>query len=215
MIRSDAGILAAGLARLAADHLAPVLHALALVRLGRAEAADLGRDLAHDFLVAPRDLDDRRRDRLQLDALGRSVIDGVRVPQAEGQAERLVLCPVPHADDLEHLLEPAGHALDHVGHQRPAEAVQRPVLRVVGGALHQDLLALAPDDHVRVQGAGELALGPLDPDGVAFDVDLDPRGDRDRLLSNARHIAPRFLRVTRRGRSARRPPSRPEPRDRS
>src|SRR6516165_1541815 len=40
-----------GLARLLADLLALVAHALAPVRLGRPEAADLGGGLAHHFLV--------------------------------------------------------------------------------------------------------------------------------------------------------------------
>src|SRR4029077_8057095 len=73
----------AGLAGLAADHLAGVAHALALVGLGLAGGAHLGRHLADELLV---DADDGQLDRgleLEADALGRIDLDLMAVAQAE------------------------------------------------------------------------------------------------------------------------------------
>jgi hypothetical protein len=75
----------AGLAGLAADVLAGVAHALALVRLGLARRRDLGGDLADELLV---DADDREAGRvldLEADALGRVDLDRVAVAQVERQ----------------------------------------------------------------------------------------------------------------------------------
>src|SRR5919108_6361871 len=73
----------AGLAGLAADSLARVAHALALVRLGLARGADTGRDLADQLLV---DSDDGQTGRvldLEADPGRRLDLDGVAVAQAE------------------------------------------------------------------------------------------------------------------------------------
>src|SRR6476646_7137723 len=75
----------AGLAGLAADVLAGVAHALALVRLGLAGGPDLGRDLADELLV---DADDREAGRVldfEADALGRVDLDRMAVAQVERQ----------------------------------------------------------------------------------------------------------------------------------
>src|SRR2546430_16723902 len=77
----------AGLARLAADVLARVLHALRLVRVGHAERADLGGDLADDFLVRTRDAHPLRRLEGEADAGRRLDLDGVR--EAKGQLKLL------------------------------------------------------------------------------------------------------------------------------
>src|SRR3972149_5235044 len=66
----------AGLARLAADHLAGVLHALGLVRVGAAQGADLRRDLAHDLLVDAAHAPLLRRLHLERDPRGRVDLDG-------------------------------------------------------------------------------------------------------------------------------------------
>ena len=73
----------AGLAGLAADLLAGVADALALVRLRLAGRADLGGDLADELLV---DADDREAGRvldLEADAVGRVDLDRVAVAQVE------------------------------------------------------------------------------------------------------------------------------------
>ena len=75
----------AGLAGLAADVLAGVAHALALVGLRLARRADLGGDLADQLLV---DADDREAGRvldLEADAFGRVDLDRVAVAEVERQ----------------------------------------------------------------------------------------------------------------------------------
>src|SRR5260370_32105908 len=56
------------LAFLAPDRLGRILDALALVGLGRTQAADLGRELAHLLAIGAADLDLGRPWRLDLDA---------------------------------------------------------------------------------------------------------------------------------------------------
>src|SRR5690349_25129374 len=63
----------AGLAGLAADALAAVHHALALVRLGRTQLAQLGRDLADVFLGDPGHREVRGIGDVDADALARRV----------------------------------------------------------------------------------------------------------------------------------------------
>src|SRR5262245_61989801 len=71
------------LADLAADVLAFVANALALVRLGRPYAADLRSDLADLLLVRALDDDLRRRRHFEGDPLRRFLPHRVRVPDAE------------------------------------------------------------------------------------------------------------------------------------
>src|SRR5690606_26749293 len=73
----DCGLLRARLARLTTDHLALVLDALPLVRLGRAQRPDLSRHLTDDFLVRTFHLHHRGRNRPQRDPLGGLVVDGM------------------------------------------------------------------------------------------------------------------------------------------
>src|SRR5690606_15489712 len=78
-------LLLAGLAGLAQDALTGVADALALVRLGLADAADVRRHLADDLLVDARH-DHLRGDRdLERDALGR--LDEHRVAEAEAEPQ--------------------------------------------------------------------------------------------------------------------------------
>src|SRR5580693_8402183 len=78
-----------GLARLFADLLTLVAHALAAVGLGRPEAADLGGSLPHHFLVGTREDEECSlgvaRD-LAFDPLGQREDD--RVGEAEGEVDR-------------------------------------------------------------------------------------------------------------------------------
>src|SRR6266545_2080250 len=71
------------LPHLAADVLALVTDALALVRLGRAHLANLGRDLADLLLVDALDDDLRGYGHLEADALRRVDDDGMRVADVE------------------------------------------------------------------------------------------------------------------------------------
>src|SRR5437763_7959570 len=123
--RSSLGLRAdlAGLARLAADVLARVLHALRLVRVGHAERTDLRRDLADDFLVGARDADLLRCLEREADAGRRIDLDRMRVAERELQLLARERGPVARSTDLE-ITDVAGRdALDHVGEQRTREPV--------------------------------------------------------------------------------------------
>src|SRR4029434_5916821 len=72
-------------AGLAEDALVGVADALALVGLGLADLADIGRHLAHGRLVGALDRDPGGRGHLERDALGG--IDGDRMREAELQLE--------------------------------------------------------------------------------------------------------------------------------
>ena len=135
--------LLTGLAGLADDVLALVADALALVRLGLAEVADLGGHLADPLLVDATHDDLRGCRHLEADAVGCGVVD--RVAVAERQLEGVVALgrgAVADADDLELLGELVGDAFDHVGHERTDEAVQRPVGARVVGTLDEERVAV-------------------------------------------------------------------------
>src|SRR6188472_1642464 len=90
------------LAGLAQDALVGVANPLALVGLGLADLADVGRYLAHELLVVALHRDAGGRGHFELDARGRVDRDRVRVADLELEAVR----PrggraVPDADDLE------------------------------------------------------------------------------------------------------------------
>src|SRR3546814_6236453 len=99
-------VCSSDLAGLADDVLALVPHALALVRLGLAEVADLGGHLADLLLVDAADHDLGGARDLEGHAGRGLVVDGVAVPesQLEGVGAR-VQDPVADADDLELLGE--------------------------------------------------------------------------------------------------------------
>src|SRR4051812_22589910 len=78
-----------GLAGLLPDELALVPHALALVRLGLADLADVGGDLTDELLVDAPDRDPGRRRYLELDALRRRDVDRVGEPQRQLEVRAL------------------------------------------------------------------------------------------------------------------------------
>src|SRR5882757_9718103 len=94
---------------LAEDVFARVLHALALVGLGRAEPADLGRDLPDLLLVDAGDQD-----------LGR-----LRRPDRDLQVLALQRRTIADAGDFQLLLVALGDAGDQVVHQRARRAPHR------------------------------------------------------------------------------------------
>src|SRR5688572_23668110 len=191
----------AGLAGLATDVLAGVPHALALVGLRLARRAHLRGDLADELLVDPDDREAGRVLQLEGDALGRVDLDLVAVPQVERQLLPVQRGSVADAGDLEALAIALGHPDDHVVHERPGQAVELLVGLLFGRAGDDDGAVLLADRHVRVQGAAEGALGPLDRDLAPVDRHVDGRRDGDGQASDTRHgFAP-----TRRTRGLRRP----------
>src|SRR2546421_1170585 len=111
------------LANLSPHVLAGVADALALVRLRRAHLAHLGRDMSDLLLVDALDDDLRRHRHLQRDPLRRLHHDGVRIADIEPQVRALQRGAVPHALELQALLESLRDALDHVRDQRPRQSV--------------------------------------------------------------------------------------------
>src|SRR3954470_7814121 len=116
--------LLARLSSLAADDLALVLDALALVRLRRADLPDVRGDLADELLVDAGDAELRGPLHREGDAGRRGHVHRVR--EAQGELEVLALGghPVTGAVDLQRLLVPLGDTDDHVGDQSTGEAVQ-------------------------------------------------------------------------------------------
>src|SRR5215475_5575482 len=175
------------LAFLAEDVFAGVLHALALVRLGLAEAADLRRHLADLLAVDPGDYHLGRLRRHDRDA-GRDRIDHV-VAVAERDLQVLALHggTIADAGNLELLLEALGHPGDQVRHQRARGAPHgaRALGLVARVDLDRALLQLGRD----LGGQHELegALRALHLHGLAVDARRHAGRDGDRLLADTGH----------------------------
>src|SRR5215831_11711157 len=176
------------LAFLAEDVLAGVLHALALVGLGLAEAANLGRHLADLLAVDAGDHDLGRLRRRDRDA-GRDREDHV-VAVAERDLQVLALHggTIADAGDLELPLEALGHAGDEVRHQgaRGAPHGARALAVVARVDLDAALVELGAD--LAWQHELEGALRPLHLHGLAVDARRHAGRDCDRLLADTGHV---------------------------
>src|SRR5215210_2451806 len=180
-------LLGSRLARLAADLLAYVPNALALVWLRRAHRAQLGGNLTHQLLVGSLDLDHGVVVNRDLDPLGSLVLYGMGVAHDQVHAIGLGLGLVTDALDLQALGEPLGNALDHVLHQGPGQPVQCLVPLFLAGPGHSELVFGKRQLHVRVQRAAELATGPLHGHSISLDLEGDTLRHRHRLPSDSRH----------------------------
>src|SRR5712671_4812353 len=210
------------LAFLAEDVFACVFDALALVGLGPAETADLGRDLADLLTVDPGDDDLGRLRRRDRDA-GRDRIDHVMaVAERDLQILALHRRAIADAGDLELPLAALGDAGDQVGDQRARGAPHR--ARALGLVARVDLDAALVHLGGDFLGQHEFegAFRPLHLHGLALDARRHAAGDRDRLLADTRHVGSLCLRTPctgfrrphwRRGRRDR--PSRPSASTRS
>src|SRR3954468_4282554 len=156
---------------LSPDVLALVADALALVRLRRANLADLGRGLADDLLVDAAHDDLGRHGHLELDALARLDLDGVRVADLQLEVGARHRRAVADTLDLEALLEALRDALDHVRDQRPRQAVQRAILPALGRARDRDHALVLRDLHALRDALAQLALRA--GDGHAAGIDRD------------------------------------------
>ena len=92
----------------------------------------------------------------------------VRVAQGQLEVRAPQLGAVADALDLQRLLVALGHPVDHVGHQRAGQAVQRAVLAAIGGALDHQLVVLLLDGDVARDALGQLALGAVDAHQVGL-----------------------------------------------
>src|SRR3954469_10830468 len=124
------------LSDLAADLLARVPHTLALVRVGLAQLADVGGNLAHELLVDTLDGETRGVLDDEGDALRGLDLHRVAVAERELQVGTLERDAVTDPVDFQLLLVPLGHTDDHVVDQGAGEAVQRTAAPLVVRALH-------------------------------------------------------------------------------
>src|SRR5215211_548257 len=172
---------------LAADVLALVANALALVRLGRPGAANPRGDLSDELLVDPPHDDPRRARELELHPLGRRHRDRVRVADVQLQRLSLQAPPIAHAVDLEPALVPLRDPLHHVRDQAPREAVQRAVLAAVRRPLHGQGAVGLGDGHIGAHRLTQLALRTLDLNEPRPHLNGDAVGNRDWLLADPAH----------------------------
>ena len=111
--------------------------------------------------------------------------------------------------DLQRLLEAGGNADDHVVQERAGQTVQSAILLLVAGTRHMDDVAF--DVHVDLGDNVHLedAVGTLDGDVLALDLEINAGGQLDGSSTNSRHICTSLTRRTRglRRRHALRAPS--------
>src|SRR5690606_7559474 len=158
---------------LAPDLLVGVPDSLALVRLGLAQLANVGRDLTDTLLVDALDRELRRRLHREGHAVGRLERHRVAEAQVELQRRRpLRGYAVTHAHDLELLLEALRDAGHHVGDQGPGQTVQRLALPLVVGPLDLQAAVLGALDRDRLgDRVAELPLRPLHRHALSVDRD--------------------------------------------
>src|SRR5450631_3489004 len=166
--------LLTGLSDLAADLLACVANALALVGVGFTQLANVRGDLANELFVNALDreaggvLDDEG------DAFGR--LDGDRMAVAKGELEVAPLDghPVTGAVDLQLLLIALGDTEHHVVDKGTGQAVQRARLPLVVGSLDLDgSLNRSGHRDRRSNNVLQLAFGAFDRDSPSIDGHVD------------------------------------------
>src|SRR5256886_2341701 len=172
------------------DDLSAVAHSLALVGLGRALRANLGGDLPHQLLVDAGDDDLGLRRRRHLDALGHLLHHRVREAERQIELVALRLRAEPDADQREALLEPLGHAGDHVRDQRAHGARHGVGMARVAQRLALQLGAVPFDRDVRIGGALDRAERAFHRDLAGGDAHLDALRQVDRDFCDARHGRP-------------------------
>jgi hypothetical protein len=178
-----------GLYSLTTNDFTLVTHALALVRVGLAQLADVGGHFADLLLVDALDRETGRSLDAERDALGSGHQHWVREPERELEVTALGHDAVTGADDLEGLDVPLGDASDHVGDQCARQAVQRLGDPLVVRASDVDDAVLATGDRDGLgHDVAERALGALDRDLLALDRDVDAGRYDDRQPSNATHL---------------------------
>src|ERR1700722_2928565 len=172
------------LAFFAADIFAFITHALALIGLGRAIAANFGGDLTHQLLVDPRHRNHGGLFRGDRDA-GRDGIGHV-MAEPELQIEVLALHRGAIADalNLQLLGEAGGDAGDQIVDQAAREAPHLRSALLVLVRRDRDAMVVDLGRDLAHQGDAEFALGPFDLDGLAVDRGGDAFGQCDRLFAN-------------------------------
>src|SRR5476649_1472751 len=175
------------LAFFAPDRLGRVLDALALVRLGRTQAADLRSELPDLLAIGSGDLDLGRLQRLDLDAGGDRNLDVVAEAQLQVQHLGVSRGTIADAVDLEVDGETLRHAAHHVVREVAGGAPLHARAAAFVARLEREGLALLRHDDVIVNDEREFAALALDLEGLALEVDGDARGNGDGIFADARH----------------------------
>src|SRR5579863_2361146 len=175
------------LAFLAADDFAGIFDALALVRLGRAERADLGGNLADALAVGAAHRDHRRPLAGDPHILRDRIGDVVAVAQLQVQDVALHRGAIADAVDLEVAGEAGGDAGHHVVDQRAGRAPHRAGAFAV--AVRRDRHDAVGDRRVDLVADGEAqhAEPTLGGQRLIRQLDRHPLGDRYGILANPRH----------------------------
>src|SRR5260370_29348973 len=164
-----------------------MLDALALVGLGRTQAADLRRKLSDLLAIRAGDRDFGRLQRLDLDAGRDRNLDVVAVAELQLQHLGVRLGAVADAVECEVDGEAFGNAANHVAR----EVARRAPLHAGAAALRarreDERLAVPGDRHVVVHHELELAPLALGLEMLALELDGDSGGDRNRIFADARH----------------------------
>src|SRR5215468_1669929 len=184
-LRSDMGPLLL-LAFLAPDGLGRILDALALVRLGRTQAADFGGDLADLLAIGAGNLDRGRPRGLHLNAGRNGHLDVVAEAELQLQVLGVGLGAIAHAVDLEVDGEAVGHTLHHVVGLGAGGAPLHARAAAVAARLEGNALVRLGDLDVVMDDEGQLAPLSLDLESLALEVDSDALGDDDWILADAR-----------------------------
>ncbi len=101
----------------------------------------------------------------------------------------LQLRAVADTDDVELLLEAIGHTGNGVRHQAAGETVELAQLIVFARELGHERAGVLREQDARRQRLTQLALRSLDFDRVGRDLDGHALRDRDRFLTNSRHVS--------------------------
>src|SRR3984957_3136173 len=170
------------------DLLVGVTHALALVGLGRPDAANLGRGLTDALPVITLDQYLGLARGLDRDALGNGIAHRMRETQREIQALADHLRAKAHADQLELALIATRDALDHVGQMR-ARGPRAHARLVVAHIFDGEPLVLLLDRYARAEHDRERAARAFDGHGAGRHADAHARWQIDDSIGNSGHVS--------------------------
>src|SRR3990172_7975986 len=180
----------AGLAGLMANMLADITDALALVGFGRAHLANVGGDLADEFLVAPGHSNLARLG-IHVEGNSRRGWNPHRMGEADIQDQVLSfqLRPITDAFHLELAAKASADAKHHVVKQGPRQSVQGTRPGLIRRPFDPNRLPGDGDLHVGMKAAGQLALGSTHLHVAPVDFHLHAVGQFDRHSTDARHLS--------------------------
>ena len=111
----------------------------------------------------------------------------MRVADVQNEVLAFLSCTVTDAVDLEGLAEAFGHADDHVVYERTGKAVKGTVDLLIIGTGDMNNACVEFNLHVGCHGHLKCALGALDGDMAAVDLNFYSCGDGNGSSTNSRH----------------------------